>query len=232
MLVIPGEVRYLLSRLEQKGYEGYLVGGCVRDALLGLTPKDWDLCTSARPEEVKACFYDKKLVLSGSRHGTVGVVLDGHLYEITSYRTESGYTDGRHPDSVTFVRDLKEDLARRDFTVNAMAYHPEKGLIDPWKGRKDLVQRVLRCVGNPYLRFQEDALRILRGMRFTAAYGFHVEKRDSAGSYFLPGWFETDFQRTNTNRIVPLFDRKRHRKSFVCFLAGICCYFAGMRRRG
>lgn len=176
MLVIPGEVRYLLSRLEQKGYEGYLVGGCVRDALLGLTPKDWDLCTSARPEEVKACFYDKKLVLSGSRHGTVGVVLDGHLYEITSYRTESGYTDGRHPDSVTFVRDLKEDLARRDFTVNAMAYHPEKGLIDPWKGRKDLVQRVLRCVGNPNLRFQEDALRILRGMRFTAAYGFHVEK--------------------------------------------------------
>lgn len=186
MLVIPGEVRYLLSRLEQKGYEDYLVGGCVRDALLGLTPKDWDLCTSARPEEVKACFYDKKLVLSGSRHGTVGVVLDGHLYEITSYRTESGYTDGRHPDSVTFVRDLKEDLARRDFTVNAMAYHPEKGLIDPWKGRKDLVQRVLRCVGNPNLRFQEDALRILRGMRFAAAYGFHVEK-ETARQLFPAG---------------------------------------------
>lgn len=134
----------------------------------------------------------------------MGVVLDGHLYEITSYRTESGYTDGRHPDSVTFVRDLKEDLARRDFTVNAMAYHPEKGLIDPWKGRKDLVQRVLRCVGNPNLRFQEDALRILRGMRLPLHMAFMWKKRQR-GSYFLPGWFETDFQRTNTNRIGAAF---------------------------
>ena len=182
---------------------------------------------------MKACFYDKKLVLSGSRHGTVGVVLDGHLYEITSYRTESGYTDGRHPDSVTFVRDLKEDLARRDFTVNAMAYHPEKGLIDPWKGRKDLVQRVLRCVGNPNLRFQEDALRILARDAFCRCIWLSCGKRDSAGSYFLPGWFSKQISKERIQtRIVPLFDRKRHRKSFVCFLAGICCYFAGMRRRG
>lgn len=176
MIEIPAEVRYLLDRLEKSGYEGYLVGGCVRDALLGIVPKDWDLCTCALPEEIVACFFDEKQSLSGFRHGTVGVILNKQLYEITSYRTESGYSDGRHPDTVAFVRDLTQDLARRDFTVNAMAYHPKKGLVDPWNGRKDLAEGVLRCVGDPTLRFQEDFLRILRGLRFAATYGLQLEE--------------------------------------------------------
>ena len=184
MIAVPNKVWYLLTRLEQNGYEGYLVGGCVRDALLGITPKDWDLCTSAQPAEIAACFPGEKPSLSGFRHGTVGVVLDGRLYEITSYRTERNYSDGRHPDLVTFVRDLKEDLSRRDFTVNAMAYHPDKGLVDPWNGQEDLTQRVLRCVGSPVLRFQEDSLRILRGMRFAATYGFQLEKDTARAAIF------------------------------------------------
>ncbi|MDD3193449.1 MAG: CCA tRNA nucleotidyltransferase [Oscillospiraceae bacterium] len=176
MIEISQEVQYLLNRLEQNGYEAYLVGGCVRDALLGRVPQDWDLCTSASPAQTAACFLDQRISLAGFRHGTVGVLLGGHPYEITTYRAEKGYTDGRHPDKVNFVSDLKQDLARRDFTVNAMAYHPRRGLVDPWRGQADLEQGLLRCVGDPFLRFSEDALRILRGMRFASTYSFEIEE--------------------------------------------------------
>ena len=175
-MIIPNDVLSILEKLEHNGYEAYVVGGCVRDTLLNKAIHDWDVTTSALPHEVQTVFKHDITIETGIQHGTVTVITEGHPVEITTFRIDGTYSDSRRPKRVTFTSSLTQDLARRDFTINAMAYHPEKGLIDPWKGRKDLVQRVLRCVGNPNLRFQEDALRILRGMRFAAAYGFHVEK--------------------------------------------------------
>ena len=169
-LPLPKEVAQCLHMLHSAGYASYAVGGCVRDMLLGLTPQDYDICTAATPEQTAEVFADYQLVRSGEKHGTIGVVMDGKVYEITTFRTEGGYSDSRHPDWVEFVPNVKEDLARRDFTVNAMAYSPEKGLIDPFGGQADLKAQVLRTVGDPTARFTEDALRILRGVRFAARY--------------------------------------------------------------
>ncbi len=172
---LPREVSGLIDRLEEAGYSAYAVGGCVRDTLLSLHPHDWDLCTSARPEEMQAVFRGERLVETGLKHGTLTVVIDHHPYEITTFRTDGTYTDHRHPDSVTFVEDVSGDLARRDFTVNAMAYSPRTGLVDLFGGRRDLENRVIRCVGTPADRFREDALRILRALRFASAYDFTLE---------------------------------------------------------
>lgn len=171
---LPQEVRFLLSVLNRAGYEAWAVGGCVRDALLGKEPHDWDVTTSALPEETKRCFSEFPVIETGIRHGTVGVLLNGSLYEVTTYRTESGYTDHRHPDEIQFVSSLREDLSRRDFTVNAMAYHPEQGLMDPFGGRRDLAAGRIACVGVPDVRLQEDALRILRALRFAACYDWTI----------------------------------------------------------
>ena len=165
----------LLDRLHQAGYAAYVVGGCVRDSLLGLSPHDWDLCTSATPEETLALFGEKQCIPTGLQHGTITVKWKGKLYETTTFRTEETYSDGRHPDHVEFVPDVKEDLARRDFTINAMAYSAEEGLIDPFGGRDDLAKKIVRAVGEPERRFEEDALRILRLYRFAARFGFAVE---------------------------------------------------------
>ena len=170
-MALPAAVMHCITRLEQAGFEVYAVGGCVRDDLLGLTPHDYDLCTNARPEETAAVFADFQLVRNGEKHGTIGVVMDGAVYEITTFRAEGTYSDNRHPDSVEFVSDLKTDLARRDFTVNAMAYNPKTGYVDPFGGRKDLQAKVLRAVGHAETRFREDALRILRGVRFALRFG-------------------------------------------------------------
>ena len=167
---LPQAVSYCLDKLEKVGFESYVVGGCVRDMLLGLTPHDYDICTAAKPEETAEIFRDHQLVRSGEKHGTIGVVIDHEVYEITTFRTEGGYSDSRHPDWVEFVPHVEEDLARRDFTVNAMAYHPKRGLIDPHGGEKDLEAKVLRAVGDPTRRFSEDALRILRGVRFASRF--------------------------------------------------------------
>lgn len=175
-MVLPDEVIYCIDTLTNAGYRAYVVGGCVRDHLLGLKPHDYDLCTSATPEEICNLFARHDLVRNGEKHGTIGVVLAGTLFEITTFRTEGGYTDSRHPDWVEFVADIKEDLARRDFTVNAMAYSEETGLIDPFGGQKDLQAGILRAVGVAEHRFDEDALRILRGLRFAARFGFSVEE--------------------------------------------------------
>ena len=172
---LPREVSGLIDRLEEAGYSAYAVGGCVRDTLLSLHPHDWDLCTSARPEEMQAVFRGERLAETGLKHGTLTVVIDHHPYEITTFRTDGTYTDHRHPDSVTFVEDVSGDLARRDFTVNAMAYSPRAGLVDLFGGRRDLENRVIRCVGTPADRFREDALRILRALRFASAYDFTLE---------------------------------------------------------
>ena len=165
----------LLDTLHRAGYAAYVVGGCVRDSLLGLTPHDWDLCTSALPQQGMELFGEEKCIPTGLQHGTVTVKQGGGLYEITTFRTEGAYTDGRHPDEVHFVPDVREDLARRDFTINAMAYNEKEGLIDPFGGQADLQSGILRAVGVPRQRFTEDALRILRLYRFAARFGFAID---------------------------------------------------------
>lgn len=173
---IPSTVRACMDALENAGYATYLVGGCVRDAYLGLPPHDFDLCTAALPEQTEAVFSHRKLVLAGKKHGTVGVITEDGVVEITTFRTEGGYEDSRHPQWVNFVTDIETDLSRRDFTVGAMAYSPTRGFADPFGGRSDLDHRILRAVGDPAARFEEDALRILRGIRFAARFRLAVEK--------------------------------------------------------
>ena len=165
----------LLDTLHRAGYAAYVVGGCVRDSLLGLTPHDWDLCTSALPQQVMELFGAQRCIPTGLQHGTVTVKQSGALYEITTFRTEGTYTDGRHPDEVHFVPDVREDLARRDLTINAMAYNEKEGLVDPFGGQADLQSGIVRAVGVPRQRFTEDALRILRLYRFAARFGFAID---------------------------------------------------------
>ena len=174
-MVLPEQIEACLRALEQEGYAAYLVGGCVRDGLMGIAPQDYDLCTAALPEQTAAVFADIPQDLTGVRHGTVKLLMEGMEVEITTFRREGSYRDNRHPDWVEFVPDIREDLARRDFTVNAIAYSPSRGYVDPFGGRADLQSGILRCVGEPERRFREDALRILRGMRFAARFGFLPE---------------------------------------------------------
>lgn len=173
---LPENIWSILNRLREAGYEAYAVGGCVRDALLGREPHDWDVCTSALPTETIAVFSDCTVHTVGIQHGTVLVMINGEGVEVTTYRTEGAYTDHRRPDSVTFVRSLREDLARRDFTINAMAWNPWEGLRDFYSGAEDLKKGIIRCVGQPERRFEEDGLRILRGLRFSARFGFPIEE--------------------------------------------------------
>ena len=175
----------LLDALHGAGHAAYAVGGCVRDSLLGQAPHDWDLCTSARPEQVMELFGEEKCIPTGLQHGTVTVKQGGRLYETTTFRTEGAYSDGRHPDAVCFVPDVREDLARRDFTINAMAYSAEEGLIDPFGGRDDLAAHLVRAVGEPERRFEEDALRILRLYRFAARFGFAIDLATGAAARAL-----------------------------------------------
>ena len=176
-MVLPESAAYVLEKLENAGFEAYVVGGCVRDALLGLEPKDYDVCTNALPEQTETAFAGERVIETGLIHGTVTVLIGGQPFEVTTYRVDGDYADHRHPDGVQFVRDLESDLQRRDFTVNAMAYSPRRGLRDPFGGQEDLKRRCIRCVGEAEKRFEEDALRILRALRFAAVYGFDIEKR-------------------------------------------------------
>lgn len=185
MIQLPPHVERILTLLNQAGYKAYVVGGCVRDALLFKTPKDWDICTSALPDDMERVFRGFRVVETGLKHGTLTVVLDGIPYEITTFRVDGAYTDHRHPDGVTFVTDVRDDLARRDFTVNAMAYHPAEGLIDAFGGQEDLQRRVIRCVGQPEERFREDALRILRALRFASVYGFAIDEETAKAAHEL-----------------------------------------------
>lgn len=170
---LPGGVHVILNALNTAGYEAFIVGGCVRDSFMGRVPKDWDITTSARPEKVKGLFahtYD-----TGIQHGTVTVRIGQESYEVTTYRVDGAYTDHRRPDTVSFSTNLREDLLRRDFTINAMAYHPKSGIIDHYHGREDLRDHIIRCVGSPADRFREDALRMLRAVRFAAQLDFSLE---------------------------------------------------------
>lgn len=185
---LPLPVRDALLRLRQSGYEAYIVGGCVRDRLRGAEPADWDIATSASPEQTLTVFSACRCIETGRRHGTITVWLDGWPMEITTYRVDGGGSDHRHPDQVRFTASLREDLARRDFTVNAMAYSPEEGLVDPFGGKRDLAAGVLRCVGNPDRRFEEDALRLLRALRFSSVLGFSIEEQTAAALRRCRGW--------------------------------------------
>lgn len=176
LINLPDGVRLAMDQLNSAGYSCFAVGGCIRDSLRGAVPHDWDLATSALPEQIKAVFSDCRTVDIGMAHGTVAVVLPPGVLEITTYRIDGRYGDARHPDRVTFTPDIRADLARRDFTVNAMAYHPAQGLVDPFGGQADLARGVLRCVGEPQRRFEEDALRILRAVRFASVLSFEIEE--------------------------------------------------------
>ena len=173
-IILPIPVLRALSVLEAYGYEGYTVGGCVRDSLLGRAPNDWDITTNATPDEMKACFKDFRVIETGIRHGTLTVIVDGMQLEITTYRNDGEYLDNRHPVQVTFSEHIEDDLSRRDFTVNAMAYHPTKGLVDLFGGREDLQNRAVRAVGDAKTRFCEDGLRILRAIRFASVLDFDI----------------------------------------------------------
>lgn len=175
-ITIPNAAELIISRLEEHGFEAYVVGGCVRDSIMGIPPHDWDICTSALPEQIIEVFSDLKVIPTGLKHGTVTVVLYGDEYEITTYRIDGEYSDNRHPEAVEFVKDLKLDLMRRDFTVNALAYNHKSGIIDYFNGVEDIHNKVIRCVGNPNDRFSEDALRIMRAIRFATRFGFEIEQ--------------------------------------------------------
>lgn len=180
---LPDEVIYIISKLENHGYCAYAVGGCVRDAILGRIPKDWDICTNAVPDRVIDVFSDDKILLTGYKYGTVTIfpkMIESSSrnecgYEITTFRKDGKYKDGRRPESVEFVSDIYTDLARRDFTINAIAYSPSTGFIDPFGGIKDLWNRILKCVGNPEMRFYEDGLRIMRALRFASVYSLSID---------------------------------------------------------
>lgn len=178
---LPMPVQFILNRLYENGYEGYIVGGCVRDCIMNNKPHDWDICTSALPEQIIEVFKDCKVLPTGIQHGTVSIVFDDSLkpyniFEVTTYRVDGEYKDNRHPEKVEFVSNLRDDLARRDFTINAMAYNEKQGLIDLFGGVRDIKNKVIRCVGNPTERFNEDALRIMRALRFSICLGFEIDE--------------------------------------------------------
>ena len=179
-ICLPAAVADVLARLEAAGYEAYLVGGCVRDWLMGNTPKDYDVTTNALAEQTQEVFRNFRVIETGLKHGTVTVLSEGIPVEVTTYRVDGSYSDGRHPDRVTFTSRLRDDLSRRDFTVNAFAYSPTRGFVDAFGGKYDLNKKIIRCVGNPDQRFGEDALRILRALRFASVLGFALEKQTAA----------------------------------------------------
>ena len=174
-IILPEYILKILERFRSAGYEAFVAGGAVRDSLSGRVPEDYDLCTSALPSETEALFSDDRVIETGIRHGTVTIVSGNHPVEVTTYRSEGTYSDGRHPDEVRFVRTLREDMGRRDFTVNAMAYSPETGVVDYFGGRNDLEKGILRCVGDPEKRFSEDGLRVMRALRFMSVRGYQAD---------------------------------------------------------
>ncbi len=182
---LPSGASFIISRLNENGYRADIVGGCVRDALLGREPNDFDITTSALPEEMKRIFSDMRTIETGIKHGTLTVLIDSEPYEVTTYRLDGEYTDNRHPDSVTFTRELSDDLSRRDFTVNAMCYNESDGYTDLFGGKADLEKKLIRAVGDPEKRFSEDALRILRAIRFASTLGFAVEESTAAAVHKL-----------------------------------------------
>ncbi len=202
---LPGDVLFIIDRIREYGYRADIVGGAVRDSILKRALGDFDITTNALPEKIKEIFSDFRTIDTGIKHGTVTLVLNRTQYEITTYRIDGGYTDNRHPDSVSFTADIKEDLARRDFTVNAIAYNPYDGLTDPYDGNGDISRGIIRAVGEPCTRFDEDALRILRALRFSSVLGFDIEKDTSAAifsKYLLLGGVSRERVYTELKKLI------------------------------
>lgn len=224
MIQIPEQVEKIIDTLIMHGFEAYAVGGCVRDTLLGKEPEDWDITTSAKPQQVKEIF--KRTVDTGIQHGTVTVMMDYTGYEVTTYRIDGEYEDGRHPKSVKFTSNLLEDLKRRDFTINAMAYNHEAGIVDEFGGMEDLKNRVIRCVGNPKDRFMEDALRILRAIRFSAQLGFGIEERTNhAIRQIAPNLLKVSKERIQSE-LTKLLLSIHPEKIEMIYETGICPYIS------
>ena len=206
---IPQEVIDIITKIEDNGYEAYMVGGCVRDLIMGNTPDDYDICSSALPRQTMEIFKGEGMVTAGLKHGTVGIIRKKNVYEITTYRLDGEYTDGRHPDSVAFTDKLGEDLLRRDFTINAMAYNPKTGIVDMYGGREDIKKGVIKCVGNPEERFSEDALRILRAIRFAARFNFKVDDATKLAMHKLyPTIEKVSMERITTEFVKTLQTKK------------------------
>ncbi len=220
---IPSDVKRIIDRIEDAGYEAYAVGGCIRDALLKKEPHDWDITTSADPMTVKRLF--SKTFDTGIQHGTVTVLLGGENYEVTTYRVDGDYADGRHPESVTFTRNLADDLKRRDFTINAMAYNPEKGLVDLFGGQDDLKKGIIRCVGDPVERFTEDALRMMRAVRFSAQLGFDIEPATAAAIKKLSGRLALVSQERITEELLRLITSPDPEKLRIAYDLGLTAIF-------
>ncbi|MEG3007529.1 MAG: hypothetical protein RR806_08675, partial [Oscillospiraceae bacterium] len=182
---IPNDVQKIINILEQNNFDAYVVGGCVRDSIIGLTPQDWDICTNATPLEIKKCLVDNnfRIIENAIKHGTISAIINKTEYQITTFRIDGNYSDNRRPDSVIFVNDLKQDLSRRDFTINAMAYNNKVGLVDFFDGRLDIANKVIRCVGDAEKRFDEDALRIMRALRFASVYQYKIDIDTSKGIF-------------------------------------------------
>ena len=174
---LPKSIIEIIEHLESEGFEAYAVGGCVRDSIMGLAAHDYDIATSALPVETKRVFSFCRVVETGIKHGTVTVLYKGSCVEITTFRVDGDYSDGRHPESVDFSTKLSDDLSRRDFTINGIAYNPKSGFSDPFYGARDITLKIIRCIGDPVKRFSEDALRILRALRFAAVLGFEIEPK-------------------------------------------------------
>lgn len=220
---IPGEVQWILDKLEENGKEGYAVGGCVRDSMLGRVPGDWDITTSAKPKEIKQIF--RKTIDTGIVHGTVTVMVDGTGYEVTTYRVDGEYEDHRHPKQVEYTANLEEDLKRRDFTINAMAYNPKSGIIDLFDGVSDLEKKIIRCVGDARQRFSEDALRMLRGVRFAGQLGFDVEKETLDAIYELAPTIQNVSKERIRVEITKLLLSEDPEKLKLAEHTGLCEYF-------
>ena len=247
-IILPEKVNFIINRLKENGYEAYAVGGCVRDSVLRRIPDDWDITTSATPNETKALF--PRTFDTGIEHGTITVLVEKESFEVTTYRVDGEYEDSRHPKEVVFTRSLREDLLRRDFTINAMAYNEEEGLVDIFGGMKDLEQKMIRCVGNAQERFGEDALRILRAVRFAAQLGFEIEPDTMEGIRKLaptlanisaeriqvelvkmlvspnPGLLKLAYELGITKIILPEFDEMMHTEAgdTASYVLGWCAY--------
>ncbi len=227
---IPENVNRIIEKIQSAGFEAYAVGGCIRDSVMGLVPHDWDICTSAMPEETLAVLNKTNIITNGLKHGTVTVKFDDELYEITTFRIDGVYNDNRRPESVTFVRSLREDLARRDFTVNALAYNNDKGLCDFFGGVEDIENHIIRCVGEPDKRFREDGLRILRALRFAARLGFSVEKETAAAIHRNAELLRNISAERISNELVGIIDGEYVEKILLEYADVLCVFIPEIRK--
>ena len=222
---VPENIRFVMNKLEEAKFEAYVVGGCVRDSILGYTPKDWDLTTDATPDEIREVFKDYPIINNnGEKHGTVTVRYNEENIEITTYRIDGEYKDSRHPESVEFTKDIVKDLARRDFTINAMAYNSGDTVIDPFGGLKDLKEGIVRAVGDPKERFKEDALRILRGLRFACRYNFHIENGTMYAMFFQKDLLDNISAERIHDEIIRIFDYETVSDLMQGFMPGAIIY--------